>query len=130
MKIAFPLLNETELAIDFAHSHFIGLYDDVENKTELIPVFEIRKNADLIMFFDSMTVNGLKSVASPYYSYMTLRIFKENEINTLKAEGRSLEENIHHYNSQSLKPFNVYESLLVGECAKSCSSCGTSCSEN
>jgi len=24
MKIAFPLLNEKELAIDFVHSHFIG----------------------------------------------------------------------------------------------------------
>ena len=126
MKIAFPLLNEKELAIDFVHSHYIGIYDDVEAKTELIPVSDIKNT----LFFDAMNSVGLRYVASPYYSYMTLRVFRENEISTLKAVSKNLEENIQHYNNQSLKPFDVYESFKVDECSKSCMSCGSSCSEN
>ncbi len=130
MKIAFPLLNEKELAIDFVHSDYIGIYDDVEGRIELISISGIEKKVGITLFFDTMTGQGLKSVVSPYYSYMTLRVFKENKIETLKAISSNLDENIRFFKDRSLKPFSTYESLLIGECAKDCSGCGTSCSEN
>lgn len=130
MKIAFPLQNEKELAIDFVHSRYIGIYDDEEGHTEFIPVSEPGKKAGTTLFFDVMTSKGLTSVVSPFFSYMTLRVFRENDIETLKAVSSSLDENIRFFKDQSLKPFDVYESLLIGECARDCSGCGTSCSEN
>jgi predicted Fe-Mo cluster-binding NifX family protein len=128
MKIAFPLLNENKLAIDFAHASYIGIYDDKENTTELIPLLEMTLKSGFSVFFDALISQGLTSVISPYYSYMSLRIFKENEIETLKAMDRSLEENIRHFNEKTLKPFSIYESLQPGDCVSNCSSCGTSCS--
>jgi predicted Fe-Mo cluster-binding NifX family protein len=130
MKIAFPLLNEKELAIDFVHSSYIGIYDDTDSKTNLIPLSGLEKNLGITLFFDAITNQGLKSVASPYYSFMSLRVFKENNIETLKAISTNLDENIRHFKSMSLKPFDTYESMLGGECAKDCKSCGTSCSGN
>lgn len=130
MKIAFPLLNENELATDFAHSLYIGIYDNVDCDTVLIPIADIRGNLGVTLFFDEMVTEGLKYVASPYFSYMTLRVFRENDIIALKANSKNLQENIRQFNNQLLKPFDVYESLMVGECTKSCSSCGSSCSEN
>ena len=130
MKIAFPLTNKNELAMDFAHAHFIGIYDDVDSSTELIPLSSIEKELGIVYFFDAIISHGLNYVASPYYSYMALRVFKENNIETYKAKGINLSENIGYFNTKGLKQFDVYESLLVGECAKSCSSCGPSCSNN
>jgi Uncharacterized conserved protein len=130
MKIAFPLLNEKELAVDFAHSHYIGIYDETEGATDLIPVSDIRKTVGSTLFLDSVSCQGLNFVASPFFSYMTLRVFKENEIETLKAKGTSLDDNIRYFKNRTLKPFNVYESLLIGDCARDCTGCGSSCSEN
>ena len=90
MKIAFPLLNKNELAIDFAHSNFIGVYDDTEVDVKLIPLNGIEQELGIINFFDLMVSSGLNSVASPYYSYMALRVFKENKIETYKAKGTDL----------------------------------------
>lgn len=128
MKIAFPLLNENKLAIDFAHASYIGIYDDKENTTELIPLLEMTLKSGVSVFFDALISQGLTSVISPYYSYMSLRVFKENEIETLKAMDRSLEENIRYFNEKTLKPYTIYESLQSGDCVSNCSSCGTSCS--
>ena len=130
MKIAFPLLNKDELAIDFAHSKLIGVYDDTQRDIKLIPLSGNEQAVGQINLFDLMVSSGLTSVASPYYSNMALRVFKENNIETYKAKGTDLAQNIQFFKTEELKPFDVYESLLVGECAKSCSSCGTSCSEN
>jgi predicted Fe-Mo cluster-binding NifX family protein len=130
MKIAFPLVNERELAVDFMHSRYIGIYDDVNGKTEFIPVDGIEKHIGVALFFDALTSQGLKSVISPFYSYMSLRVFKENEIETLKAIGNNLEENIGHFKESSLKPFDVYESLINKDCVSDCSGCGSKCSEN
>lgn len=130
MKIAFPLLNEKELSTDFAHSKYIGIYDDGEGKTELVSLSDLVKDAGAVMIFESLAAQGLQLVASPFYSYLSLRVFKENNIITLKAVGKSLEENIRQFKASELRPFDVQESLLVGDCAKDCTSCGTSCSEN
>ena len=53
MKIAFPLLNEKELAIDFVHSRYIGIYDDMDSKTNLIPLSGLEKNLGITLFFDA-----------------------------------------------------------------------------
>jgi hypothetical protein len=128
MKIAFPLLNENELAVDFAHSLYIGIYDSVDSSTVLIPIADIRSNPGVTLFFDEMVTEGLQYVASQYFSYMTLRVFRENDITALKANSTNLQKNIQQFNNQMLKPFDVYESLMINECAKNCSSCGSSCS--
>ncbi|HEY4789089.1 MAG TPA: hypothetical protein VIH57_23735 [Bacteroidales bacterium] len=130
MKIAFPLLNEKELAVDFAHSHYIGIYDETTGATDLIPVSGIRKTVGSTLFLDGVSCQGLNFVASPFFSYMILRVFKENEIETLKAKGTSLDDNIRYFKNRTLKPFNVYESLLIGDCVRDCTGCGSSCSEN
>ncbi len=126
MKIAFPLLTETELAEDFAHSTYLGIYDDSANKTELIMLAGASDNSNQL--FSTMKSAGLQSVASMFYSYMSLRVLKENNILPLKATSLCLEENIRQWKTRLLEPFNVYEALLTGPCAKDCGTCGTSCS--
>jgi len=130
MKIAFPLLNEVELAEDFAHSCYVGIYDDVKNHIDLIALSEIEKNLTINTFFDALSALGLIKVVSPFYSYMSLRVFKENKIEALKAFGTKLEDNIRLLHNMELQPYNVTDSLLFGECFKDCSSCGPSCSSN
>lgn len=128
MKIAFPLANERELSVDFMHSRFIGIYDDASEKTDLIPVHGIKQNVGVTLFFDALLSQGLKFVVSPFYSYMTLRVFKENGIGTLKAVSTDLVENINYYKNSSLKPFDVYDSFHIRDCVRDCSGCGSSCS--
>ncbi|MDP4207527.1 MAG: hypothetical protein Q8928_01805 [Bacteroidota bacterium] len=128
MKIAFPLRSKSELASDFAHSPIIGIYDDSTGKTETFKLAEIERSIGLHCFLDVMTSQGLKMVVSPFYSYMSLRVFKENNIETLKAIGKSMEDNIEMVKNKKLQPFDAMESLMVGECAGSCGSCGSKCS--
>jgi predicted Fe-Mo cluster-binding NifX family protein len=130
MKIAFPLLNEVELAEDFAHSHYVGIYDDVKNHIDLISLSEIEKHLTIQTFFDALSALGLIKVVSPFYSYMSLRVFRENKIETLKAMGTKLDENIQLLHDMELKAYNVSDSLLFGECFNDCNSCSPSCSSN
>ena len=130
MKIAFPLLNEKELANDFAHAYHIGIYDEDDDQTELISISEIEKISSVSKFFELLTTLGLNSVVSPHYSYMSLRIFKENQIRPLKAVGTNLNHNIKLHNEKALNPFDVYESLINDACASDCGSCETICSNN
>ena len=127
MKIAFPLLSQSELAIDFIHSQYLGIFDIENDKIDVLSFEGVEKNLVAVAFFEAMTLAGLCSVVSPYYSFMALRVFKENNIETFKAKGTDLLENIAFYKSKRLKSFDIYESLLVGPCAKDCSSCGPVC---
>lgn len=126
MKIAFPLLNEKELAEDFAHANYLGIFDDCAGKTEMILLAGASDNSNQI--FSTMLSSGIRAVASIFYSYMALRVLKENSIETLKAVSMDLEENLSDWKNSLLKPFDVYEALLTGPCAHDCSACGTSCS--
>lgn len=130
MKIAFPLKNEKELAKDFAHAYHIGIYDDEDDQTEVITISEIENVSTVTVFFDLLIALGLKSIISPYYSYMSLRVFKENQIDTMKAIGVNLNYNIELHKENRLTHFNVYESLISDDCLSDCGSCGTSCSSN
>ena len=130
MKIAFPLSTETELAIDFAHSHFIAIFDENESVTQLIPVSGIEKNSGTGILFNILSSEGIVYVVSPYFSYMALRVFKENNIETLKANGTNLNQNIQYFADKELKPFEVYDTLYTSGCAKSCNSCDSDCGPN
>ena len=127
MKIAFPLLNKTELADDFAHANFIAIYESKTDKLEIVPLSGLEKGVGASTFFGNLIGRGLNSVACSFYSYMTLRVFKENNVETLKSISTELIENINAYNINSLPQFDVYEALLTGPCASDCGSCGTTC---
>jgi predicted Fe-Mo cluster-binding NifX family protein len=127
MKIAFPLLNRNELAIDFVHSQYLGIFDDENNQTDILSFKGHEKNTGIVAFFDVITSAGLDSVISPYYSFMALRVFKENNIETYKAKGTSLQENINLYITNELKSFDVYESVITSPCSKNCNTCGPVC---
>ena len=127
MKIAFPLLNEEELANDFSHASYVGIYDDVKNHVDMIALSEIEKNLTINTFFDALSALGLIKVISPFYSFMSLRVFKENEIEVLRAEGTNLRENLKLLLVENLKPYHVNDSFLFGECF---SDGITSCSSN
>ena len=130
MRIAFPLLNEKELANDFSHALHIGIYNEELDHLEMVSVPDIEQMSRVTNFIDLMISLGLESVISPHYSYMSLRIFKENRINTLKAEGLSLNQNIKLHKVKALNPFDVYESLINDDCISDCNGCGSSCSSN
>jgi predicted Fe-Mo cluster-binding NifX family protein len=130
MKIAFPLFNEDVLAIDFNHSNFIGIYDGASDKTDIINIQPLDKKSGQMNAFKLLHAEGLTHVASISFSYLALRIFKEQNIKPMKAKGMSLVENIKLFNEARLLPFDVTESLLYGECAKDCLGCGSDCSDN
>ena len=130
MKIAFPLLNEKELAKDFTQAKHIGIYDEEEDHTEMISITEIEKQSTVALFFETMISLGLNAIVSPHFSNMSLRVFKENQIETLKTSGFILTQNIFLYKEKELNPFNVYESLINDGCIRDCGSCGTTCSSN
>jgi predicted Fe-Mo cluster-binding NifX family protein len=106
MKIAFPLLNQTQLAVDFVHSQYLGIFDVENDKIEVLSFEGVEKKLAVVNFFEVMTSAGLSSVVSPYYSFMALRVFKENNIGTFKAEGTDLQKNILFYKANRLKSFD------------------------
>jgi hypothetical protein len=130
MKIAMPLLNEKELAVDFTHSNFIGIYDVMENELKMFSNDSLESKLKAMDFIKNMVTEGLMYTISPFYSYMTLKIFKEIKIEALKSRGINLNENIASFKERALCPFNFEESLLYGECARDCLGCGTGCSTN
>lgn len=130
MKIGFPLVNENELAHDFAHSNFLGLYDERTGEKDFFPIVGFTDPKENY-FFDFMVKQGLTKVASPFYSFMSLRVFKENNIETYKAKGDTIDDNIQLFVNGKMKPFDIYEALLTGDCAKDCASCSPeSCEES
>ena len=130
MKIAFPLLNKTDLAIDFSHSNYIGIHDLSKKSTDIIDVQSHDKRLEIMDSFRKLNSDGLIYVVSPFYSYMTLRIFKEIQIKTLKAKGIKMCENIKSFEESKLKLYEVNESLLFGPCAMDCMSCDPDCTDN
>jgi predicted Fe-Mo cluster-binding NifX family protein len=122
MKVGFPLKNEKELAKDFAHSQLIGVYDEYTGTSSFYPINESTVSNQQYIF-EQMLNHGLAKVASPFYSFMSLRVFKENNIVTYKAKGYTLDDNILLFQTGKMTPFDIYESLLTGDCAKDCKSC-------
>jgi len=129
MKIAFPLMTEDKLAADFAHSRFVGIYNDETNTTELISIENKESKSNGQAFFSLMINANLQSVASPQFSFMSIRVFKENNIETFKATSLSLLDNIELVKRKSLPLFAVSESRTGSGCARECGDCGPTCSK-
>jgi predicted Fe-Mo cluster-binding NifX family protein len=120
MKLAFPLKNEEDLANDFANARFIGVYDAQRMKMEIFTLADIENQMGLSSFFKVMTSQGLSATVSPFYSYLSLSVFKELNIETYKANSYHLKENIAVFHAGKLEPFDVHESLLTGMCIQKC----------
>jgi predicted Fe-Mo cluster-binding NifX family protein len=121
MKLGFPLIDDSCLAQDFAHSKFIGIFDANTGKKTILAQGDTLIAEKSV--FESLVYNQLTMVISPFYSFLSLRVFKENKIVTYKAVDKTMEDNIERFQSGKMKPFNVYESLLTGKCAKDCVKC-------
>lgn len=127
MKIAFPLKNEKDLANDFSEALFIGIYDDIQERIEYFTISTINNQIGMACFFDVMATRGLKAVISPYYNFLSVRVFKESRIEPHKAKGYNLIDNIKYYFNLELKPFELNESFEVAECSSDCRNCNSSC---
>jgi len=125
MKIAFPLLNDSELAVTFSKSKYIGIYDDSVCSMSFIPVNEDNQNVDFKSLFQMMLNYDLHCIVSPFFTFMSLRVFREHNIETLKAEGTNIEENILFLRKNILKPFVSFDAFKSSGCNSSCSSCET-----
>jgi predicted Fe-Mo cluster-binding NifX family protein len=125
MKVAFPLLSHSELAITFSKSKYIGIYDDAICKLAVIPLTENNQNFDFQLLFQTMLKQDLNCIVSPFFTFMSLRVFRENKIETLKAEGTSIDENILFLKQNTLKPFVSFDAFKASGCSSSCSSCET-----
>ncbi len=127
MKIAFPLNSPNELASDFAHSRFIGFYEDSEDKIEVVPMQELLKYSGSGIFPDVLISKDLYAIVSGQISIIALRILGEYGILAFRASGNNFMENIQSFVSRDLKPFNLNESVIQDHCGGSCSACGSSC---
>ena len=127
MKIAFPLLTQSEMAIDFSRSKYVGIYDDELKSFEMISLLEKDQNFDFSSFFQSLLQQNLSCVISPFFTFMSLRVFRENNLETLKAEGLNVEANIDLFQQKELKPFVSFDAFKASGCSSSCISCETSC---
>jgi predicted Fe-Mo cluster-binding NifX family protein len=124
MKIMIPLINENLLAPDFGHSTFIGLYNYTDESLDLIQSEKIKKNPGYTAFFDSLSSRGVKAVLGLKFNNLSMRIFRDSDIEMYIAQSEDLLENIKFFENGLL---NVYVQT-VDKCGESCSSCSTSCS--
>ena len=117
MKVAFPLRNKKELAIDFVRCESIGVYDQSSRKLEYLPYSSSNE------LLDQIKAIGAECVVSPYFSCIALQTFREGNIETYKARSEAIEDNMNGLFSRMLHLFSVYDTLLEGECPKDCSGC-------
>ena len=127
MKVAFPLLNEDEIAADFSKSNYVGIYDDEKQSLDLIAMYDDSKESDITKLFQTLLNHKLKYIVSPVCSFMSLRIFKEHELEALQAIGTNIRENIILLKQEMLEPFSSVDVYTSKQCGAVCSSCQTSC---
>jgi len=123
MKIAFPLLNEKELALDFSKSKYVGIYDDTISRLDIVSICDDNIERDLSILFKTLLQHDLKFVISPFCSFMSLRILKENNLEACQAVGSSIQENIHLLKNNKLEPFMSTDVNGSTNCAIEYSSC-------
>lgn len=126
MKAALPLIDEHHLAPDFSKSHCIGIYDDEKGALEVITLGDEASTKSMAMF-QILLKQNLQYIISPMCSFMSLRIFKENKLEVLKAAGTLTSDNIALLKQNKLVPFDAENIYNSGSCGSSCSSCTTSC---
>ncbi len=128
MKIALPLISESELASDFSKSSYVGIYDVVEGNLNVISLASQSMTTIQSFIFETMKSLDTQWVISPNFSFMALRVFKENKINVLKASGTNLNENIDFFKTGILVPFSAFDVFMSSQnCTDVCSTCGSQC---
>lgn len=125
MKVAFPLSNENELAIDFANSLYIGFYDESVKQVEMISMQDMKKILVGMNFHEYLISKGLSAIISPQFNFLTLRILKENQVQAFQAVSRNVDENIQALSSSGL---SNYEPVFSSSCSSSCGTCSSTCS--
>jgi len=123
MKVAFPLRNKTELAIDFVRCHAIGIYDEISQKVEYIS-FHDSSNMSSMQVLDNFISKNVDCVISPDFTCNELRSFRASNIKTYKASGEELDGNIVRLFSKALSLFNRHDRYHVDECRPDCPGCG------
>ena len=128
MKIALPLISESELANDFSKSRYVGIYDVVEGNLNVISLASQTTATIQGFVFETMKNLDTRWVISPCFSFMALRVFKENKFNVLKASGTDLNENINFFKTGMLVPFSAFDAFMSSQsCTDVCSTCGSQC---
>jgi len=122
MKIAFPLRNKTELAIDFIRCQTIGIYDEISQSLEYVS-FNDHSNLSSSQFLDNFKSKGVDCVISPDFTCNELRSFRENNIKTYKASSQRVEGNINRLNSCVLRLFGRYDKYHIDNCHTNCLGC-------
>jgi len=124
MKIAFPLRNKTELAIDFIRCQTIGIYDEISQSLEYVS-FNDHSNLSSSQFLDNFKSKGVDCVISPDFTCNELRSFRENNIKTYKASSEKIEGNISRLISSTLYLFSRNDKYHVDVCSADCTGCGS-----
>lgn len=124
MNIVLPLENDHVMADDFTKSSFIGIYNTKSGSMELKPVCE--QNEDTGALMQILTYKSNYVVISPAFSVMALQVFKRYTVETYKAVGRSVTDNISLFQKKALLPFEIYQQLTANSCGSGCGSCSTS----
>jgi predicted Fe-Mo cluster-binding NifX family protein len=123
MKVAFPLRNKTELAIDFIRCQAIGIYDELSEKVEYITIQD-KSSISTMQFLENFRTQGVDCVISPDFSCQELRSFRASNIKTYKASDEAIEVNIKRLFSKALSLFNRFDRYHVDECSSDCNGCG------
>lgn len=127
MKTVFALNDQNYLALDFTKSKMLGIYDEIMKDIKFIEFHYEDAINDKQSVFNQILQQGITKVVSPHYSFMSLRVFKENNIEPLKAVGKSLAFNLNMLIHKQLQVFCVDESGNETSCAKSCAGCSVGC---
>jgi len=122
MKVAFPLRNRRELAIDFVHCDTIGLYDVSAGHVECLPPIS-NEGLSPGTLFEQLKQVGIDCVVSPYFSCDLLQAFRSVNIKAYKARSEKAEDNLKCLCMNLMCLFNFYDTLLCGECPKGCTGC-------
>ena len=120
MRVAFPLKNKTELAIDFVKCQSIGIYDEFSQCVEILAF----NDKSATSFLDKIKAKGVDCIISPDFSCNELRTLRENNIITYKAWGEEIEENVIKLFSRTLRLFNRFDRYHVDNCHSDCLGCG------
>lgn len=122
MKVAFPLRNKTELAIDFVRCYSIGVYDDTSKQIEYLQ-YNVKEGYDPEKLCETIRLSGADCVVSPSFSCSILKELEQNNIKTYKAQGEAVEGNIKRLFSKMLHLFDIFDALHPDDCPIGCVAC-------
>lgn len=132
MKIGIPLSDNVmslkELfAPSFHHTSLLGIYDIEHNTLETI---NLEQNGHSIDFTELLKEYEIKAVISPDYTMMVLKLFKVLKIDTFRALGADVAENLELFKNGELPRYTFADAMEASKenCdADACGTCHTIC---